>query len=32
MIKIQTINNFLLGQDIYGFYQSTFKEKNNQKR
>tara|TARA_Y100000589_G_scaffold31235_1_gene26139 strand:- start:818 stop:1687 length:870 start_codon:yes stop_codon:yes gene_type:complete len=27
MIKIQTINNFLLGQDIYGFYQSTFKEK-----
>lgn len=27
MIKIQTINEFSLGQDIYGFYQSIFKEK-----
>ena len=27
MIKIQTIDQFSLGQDVYGFYQSIFKEK-----
>ena len=28
MIKIQTIDQFSLGQNVYGFYQSIFKEKN----
>jgi len=27
MIKIQTIDQFSLGQNVYGFYQSIFKEK-----
>ncbi len=27
MIKIKSINQFKIGQNIYGFYQSTFKEK-----
>ena len=27
MIKINRINEFKVGQNIYGFYQSTFKEK-----
>ena len=29
MIKIKRINEFKIGQNVYGFYQSIFKEKKN---